>query len=41
MMDLFKDDIERVDKMNISWNEFQIDFSKIELQIKRLTYYFN
>ena len=28
MMDLFKDDTERVDKMNISWNEFQVDFSQ-------------
>lgn len=28
MMDLFSQDKERVQKMNISWNEFQLDFSK-------------
>ena len=36
MMDLFKDDIERVDKMNISWNEFQIDFSKNRITDKTI-----
>lgn len=28
MMDLFSQDKERIQKMNISWNEFQLDFSK-------------
>ena len=36
MMDLFKDDTERVDKMNISWNEFQIDFSKNRITDKTI-----
>ena len=36
MMDLFKDDTERVDKMNISWNEFQVDFSKNRITDKTI-----
>ena len=37
MMDLFKDDIERVDKMNISWKEFQVDFSKNRITDKTIS----
>ena len=36
MMDLFKDDAERLDKMNISWNEFQVDFSKNRITDKTI-----
>ena len=37
MMDLFKEDIERVDKMNISWKEFQVDFSKNRITDKTIS----
>ena len=37
MMDLFKEDIERVDKMNLSWKEFQVDFSKNRVTDKTIS----
>ena len=37
MMDLFKEDIERVAKMNISWKEFQVDFSKNRITDKTIS----
>ena len=37
MMDLFKDDTERVNKMNVSWNEFQVDYSKNRVTDKTIS----
>ena len=37
MMDLFKEDKKRVDKMNLSWKEFQVDFSKNRITDKTIS----
>ena len=37
MMDLFKDDTKRVNKMNVSWNEFQVDYSKNRVTDKTIS----
>ena len=37
MMDLFEEDIKRVDKMNLSWKEFQVDFSKNRITDKTIS----
>jgi len=37
MMDLFKNDTERVNKMNVSWNEFQVDYSKNRVTDKTIS----
>jgi glucose-6-phosphate isomerase len=36
-MDLFKEDKKRVDKMNLSWKEFQVDFSKNRITDKTIS----
>tara|TARA_B100000809_G_scaffold266814_1_gene331867 strand:+ start:2819 stop:4318 length:1500 start_codon:yes stop_codon:yes gene_type:complete len=37
MMDLFNQDKERVQKMNITWNEFQVDYSKNRITDKTIS----
>ncbi|MFT4801682.1 MAG: glucose-6-phosphate isomerase [Flavobacteriaceae bacterium] len=37
MMDLFSEDKDRVQKMNITWNEFQVDYSKNRISDKTMS----